>query len=180
MSSAYPRMAASGVSQFVAHVGHELVLVLAGDLEIVDGLCKLARPCLHLFEKARVLDRNHSLIGEGGHELDLLVTKGLYYSAHQHNDADLVAATEQRHTEQAAELTSALRFAESILGICEHIRDLNGLAFLQNAPDEAASSGMMPVGAFAIFGVVGWQAVACQLDVYVAFSPPDRGHVASA
>src|SRR5262245_23750275 len=33
-------------SEFVAHVGHELVLVFARDLKVFDGLCKLTRPSL--------------------------------------------------------------------------------------------------------------------------------------
>jgi hypothetical protein len=35
----------------VAHVGNELVLVLAGDFEVLDGLGKFARPRLNLFER---------------------------------------------------------------------------------------------------------------------------------
>ena len=36
--------------ELVAHVGHELVLVLASDLEIFDSFGKLARPCLDFLE----------------------------------------------------------------------------------------------------------------------------------
>jgi hypothetical protein len=38
----------------------------------------------------------------------------------------------------------------------------------------------MPTGVPTIFCVVGRQAVACQLNIYVAVAMPDRGHVASA
>src|SRR5262249_46966475 len=44
--------------QLVAHVGHELVLVLAGDL-------KLAALLRDFLEQARVFDGNHCLVGEG-------------------------------------------------------------------------------------------------------------------
>jgi transposase len=49
----------------VAHVGDELRLVLARDLQVLDSFSKLARACLHLFEQPRVLDRDDGLVGEG-------------------------------------------------------------------------------------------------------------------
>src|SRR5262249_44134087 len=58
-------------SELVAHVGHELVLVLAGDLKIVDSLGKLAGARLHLFEKARVLNGDDGLVRKGIDKLDL-------------------------------------------------------------------------------------------------------------
>src|SRR5262245_18437930 len=55
--------------QLVAHVGHKLVPVLAGDLEVLDGLGKLACACLHLFEEPGVLNGNHRLVCGGGGEV---------------------------------------------------------------------------------------------------------------
>src|SRR5262245_16198971 len=52
-------------SKLVAHVGHELVLVLAGDLQILDGFGKLAGSRLHLFEKVRVFNRDYGLVRKG-------------------------------------------------------------------------------------------------------------------
>jgi hypothetical protein len=40
-----------------------------------DSLGKLTRPRLHLFEKARVFDRNDGLVGEGLQQLNLSVGK---------------------------------------------------------------------------------------------------------
>src|SRR5215467_10070313 len=48
-------------SELVAHIGHELVLVLARDFQIFDGLGKLARPRLDFFVQARVLDGDYGL-----------------------------------------------------------------------------------------------------------------------
>src|SRR5499426_2862774 len=45
-------------SKLVAHVGDEL----ARDLQVLDGLGELTRPRLHLFEKARVFNRDHGLV----------------------------------------------------------------------------------------------------------------------
>ena len=53
-------------AQLVRHVGEELRLVLVGDLE-------LAALVLDLAEQARVLDRDHRLVGEGLEQRDLLV-----------------------------------------------------------------------------------------------------------
>ena len=50
--------------QLVAHVGDELRLVLAGDLEVLDGLGKFARARLHLLEQPRILDGDHGLVGK--------------------------------------------------------------------------------------------------------------------
>src|SRR5262249_8296936 len=44
-------------SEFMAHVGDELRLVLARDLEFLDGLCELPRSCLYFLEEARIVDR---------------------------------------------------------------------------------------------------------------------------
>ena len=50
-------------AQLVAHVGEELRLVLAGDLELPALLLDLA-------EQPRVLDRERRLAGEGLHQVD--------------------------------------------------------------------------------------------------------------
>src|SRR5262245_4568956 len=50
-------------SKLMAHVGDELGLVLAGNLQLAAFLCDLV-------EQARVLQRNHRLIGEALHECD--------------------------------------------------------------------------------------------------------------
>src|SRR5215831_3285551 len=63
-------------SELVAHVGHELVLVLAGDLEIFDGFGKLASACLDFLEESGVLDGDRRLVGEARNELDFFVAKG--------------------------------------------------------------------------------------------------------
>src|SRR5262245_18844846 len=51
--------------QLMAHVGHELVLVLARYLKIFYGLCKLTCASLYLLEQPRVLDRDDGLVGKG-------------------------------------------------------------------------------------------------------------------
>src|SRR5262249_29030346 len=57
-------------------------------------LCPAAR--LHLFEQPHVLDRNHSLVGRGGHQLDLLVGEGLNPLARKRDHADRHLLAQQR------------------------------------------------------------------------------------
>src|SRR5262245_38496181 len=75
------------------------------------------RPRLHLLEQSRVLYGNDSLVGEGRDKLDLLIAERLHHSAHQHDDAGLVCATEQRDAKYGAEAASALHLVESIIRI---------------------------------------------------------------
>jgi len=65
----------------VAHVGHELVLVLAGDLEVFDSFGKFTRPRLHFLEQSSVLDGDHGLIREGVDEFDLAFGEWPYFGA---------------------------------------------------------------------------------------------------
>src|SRR5262245_10178928 len=58
-------------SKLVAHGGHELVLVLACDFQILDSFGKLPSACLYLFEQPRVFNRDYGLVSEGIDELDL-------------------------------------------------------------------------------------------------------------
>ena len=63
-------------SQLMAHVGDELRLVLARDLELLDGSGKLPRPGLHFLEEPRVLDGDHRLVGKGSNKFDLPLSNG--------------------------------------------------------------------------------------------------------
>src|SRR5262249_5506723 len=62
-------------------VGHERVLVLAGEFEVFDGLGKLAGSRLHLFEQARGFDRDYGLIRKGIDELDLKFGERTHFGA---------------------------------------------------------------------------------------------------
>src|SRR5262249_51142367 len=59
--------------ELVAHVGHELVVVLARDLEVLDDLGKLQSGRLNLVEKRRVLDGDHRLVGEDLKRTDFML-----------------------------------------------------------------------------------------------------------
>jgi len=61
----------------VAHVGHELVLVLAGDLEVFDRFGKFASARLYLLKQPGVLYRYDCLVCKCLQERDLFFSKRL-------------------------------------------------------------------------------------------------------
>ena len=68
-------------AQLVAHIGEELRLVLARDVE-------LAALVLDLVKQSRVLDRQHRLRGEGLHQVDGIGRKCARRAAAHHQHAD--------------------------------------------------------------------------------------------
>jgi hypothetical protein len=68
-------------AQLVAHIGEELRLVLAGDLE-------LAALVLDLVEQPRILDRQHRLRGECLDQVDGVLREGAGRSPAHHQQAD--------------------------------------------------------------------------------------------
>jgi hypothetical protein len=86
----------------VAHVGHELVLVLARDLKIFDSFGKLARPCLYLLEQPRVLDSDHGLVREGIDELNLTFGERPDFAAPNQDHTNCLACVDQRDGERGA------------------------------------------------------------------------------
>ena len=65
----------------MAHVGHKLVLTLAGNLEIFDSLGKFTRSRLDFFEQASILYCEYSLVREGVDELDLAFGERAHFAA---------------------------------------------------------------------------------------------------
>ena len=74
--------------QLVAHVGDELRFVLAGDLEVLDGLSKLLGSRLHLLEESCVLNGDYCLIGKRFDQFNLSVRKGRRISFPNEDDSD--------------------------------------------------------------------------------------------
>ena len=82
-------------AQLVAHVGEELRLVLA-------RLGELAALVLDLVEQPHVLDRDHRLVGEGGSEVNLLLSEWFNSGARQKNDANWSCFTQERNADGRA------------------------------------------------------------------------------
>src|SRR5262245_39521648 len=85
----------------MAHVGYKLVLVLACDLEVVDGLGEFAGSRLHLFKEARVFNRDYGLVRKGIDELDLTFGERAI-GAPNGDRANGLACVDQRDCEHGA------------------------------------------------------------------------------
>ena len=106
-------------SQLMAHVGQELRLVLAHDLELAALVADLA-------EQAGVLDRQHGLGGEGLQQVDGVLGKlARRLAAHNQRADDLVGA-EERHDQQRAK-AGPHHHIEYVGGrFAAHVGDLDG------------------------------------------------------
>ncbi len=82
-------------AQLVRHVGQELGLVLVGGLELPALVLDFA-------EQARVLDRDHRLVGEGPEQRDVLVGEGSDMVAADEDGADAPAFPEHRGEDDGA------------------------------------------------------------------------------
>src|SRR5215470_13263016 len=77
-------------TQFVAHIGEELGLVLAFDLELVTFF-------IDFTEQARILDGEHRLLSEGLDEIDCSLWKVSGFPSPDHQEAnDLTSRPRQR------------------------------------------------------------------------------------
>src|SRR5262249_41732922 len=104
---------------------------LAERLQLFDRVREFACARLHLVEQPHVLDRDHRLVGEGGHQFDLLVAKGSDLRAEQRHYADGLAFAQQRDPKGGAKAGHFLTF-EIVFRISQDIVNLNGFAFKQD------------------------------------------------
>jgi len=124
----------------MAHVGHELGLVLASDFEVFDGLGKLPRPRLHLLEQPRVLDGDDGLVGEGLKQSKLFLAEGPGSSSIEGHDTDNLAITDQWNPYGCSESNRFCKVVERKFRVIEHIRKMHD-ASLDKRPSRNGSSG---------------------------------------
>src|SRR5262249_47201948 len=120
-------------AKLVAHAGDELRLVLV-------RLCELATLVLDFVEQPHVLDRDHRLVGEGGHQLDLLVGKWAHGASHQHDHANRLAFTQQRNTEHRTVVADFRWLYKLVFRIGENVGYLNDSAFKRGPAGDSSSS----------------------------------------
>ena len=118
-------------AQLVAHVGEELRLVLARDLELAALLLDLA-------EQPRVLDRQHGLRREGLQEVDGRFREQARLPAAHHERADDAVGAQQRHDEQRRDsrLAGRCRWTGDARLVGE-VRHLDRLAPLRRVADRS-------------------------------------------
>ncbi len=83
----------------------------------VEGDPQLGLTIVQLFEKSRIFDGNHRLIGEAVGELNLLGCKGFDAGAAKHKDTDQRVFPQQRQTEHRAKASGALALIVGVLGV---------------------------------------------------------------
>ena len=108
-------------AQLVAHVGEELRLVLARDLELPALLVDLRK-------QVGVLDRQHRLGGEGLEQIDRVLRErtGRFAAYDQH--ANHMVAPKQRNDEQSTESSADNDVLRRRRGVSQKILDLHRLA----------------------------------------------------
>ena len=88
------------------------------DLQHLGGRGLLLERLLGLVEQARVLDRDHGLVGEGPHQVDVGLGERLDPAAQQRDHADRLAVAQHRHREHRAEAVPRLQLAHvGVLGV---------------------------------------------------------------
>ena len=98
--TARPTIVVSTVSQIEG--GADRPPDLAEGRELLDRAGELLRPRLQLGQQARILDRDHRLIGEGLEERDLVVSEPAGFAARDGDRPDRLVVTEQRHDDLAS------------------------------------------------------------------------------
>ncbi len=84
-------------------------------------------------EQPHVLDGDDRLVGEGGHQLDLLVGEGPHLRPADHEDAADRALPEHGNGEDRPDLGAALAFGPAVLGIGHGVVDVDD-ASLEEGP----------------------------------------------
>ena len=108
---------------------------------IFERFLEVAGALLQFADQPRVLDRDHRLVGEGLHQLDLSLGERLDALARQCDDADRLAFAQQRHPELSAQIAERCRFAEPVFRVGSGVGDMHCLA-LQRDP----AGNRSPVG----------------------------------
>src|SRR5262249_4456688 len=141
--------AAKAASRFNERLQHRLEIEsrAADHLEHIGGggllvqrPAQLARARLHLVEQPHVLDRDHRLIGERGHQLDLLVGKWAHRASHQHDHANRLAFTQQRNTEHRTVVADLRWLYKLVFRIGENVGYLNDSAFKRGSAGDSSST----------------------------------------
>ena len=119
----------------------------ADDLQDVGGgrlllkrFLKVARLCLHFVEQAHVLDCDHRLVCEGGHEIDLALRKRDRLGAPERKRADYFAVAHQRHAEHRPDVADARLLLFCIFWVRPGVDDLDCPVFQRDTPYQRSTT----------------------------------------
>jgi hypothetical protein len=110
----------------VAHIGQELRLVLAGDLE-------LPALVLDLLEELRVLDRQDGLAGEGAEQVDGAGRELAALAPVEHERAEHALGADQRHDQHRMVAGGETCIAQRHIGHLGKVCDLHRFALPHGA-----------------------------------------------
>ena len=103
---------------------------------IVERLLHLASTRLHLVEQPHILDRDHRLVSECGHQLDLLVGERPRHRTDQDDYPNRRFLAHQRDPEPGANGCDLLSRQEGIFGVGQNVGNVDRAPLVQSAPCE--------------------------------------------
>ena len=120
---------------------------LAGRRLLLERDAQVAVACLQLPEQAHVLDGDDGLIGEGFQKLDLAWRERARRRSRDVDHADGGALSHHGNRDHAAEAARPGGRGKHVLGVLEHIRDLDDLAVQDGPRGGAGAAGCHREGA---------------------------------
>ena len=112
---------------------------------LLQRLGEIVGALLNVLEQSNVLDGNHRLVGESGHQIDLLLAEWVHLVAGERKDADRRPVTQERHAEDGSEPKCPLIASRTVFGIGQHVGDMNDLALQRDAPNRATAARSLRV-----------------------------------
>src|SRR5262249_50077008 len=111
----------------------------ADDLQHVGGCGLLLERLTQLAEQPRVLDGDDGLIGKGRRQLDLFFSKWLRHGLHYENYPYNPSFVQEWDTERGSVAADLLSFIPSIVGVSQHIGNVNHFTVQGSSPGDAAA-----------------------------------------
>ena len=113
---------------------------LGGRRLLLQRLGEIARARLHLVEQPHVLDRDHRLVGEGGHQLDLPGGERLHRRVCQGQDPDQHAVPHQGNAQHGPVSAEAVSLGKIVLRIGQNVRNVDDPAFERGTANERVAT----------------------------------------
>src|SRR5262245_41620119 len=151
----------------------------ADDLEHIGGSGLLLERFAKLAEQASVLNRNDCLMGEGFHQLDLLVGKWPRIPALQCEHADDCSFSRQRHSQSAATIEKTCEILPSArveIRIGQQVRNMN-CALFKNCASENRTSIRLRSVARKLIALLFGEPKSGNERICITFAPPDNAAV---
>src|SRR5262249_13997443 len=96
---------------------------------LLQRLGKLTCARLHLVKQPYVLDCDHRLIGECRRKLYLFLGKRIHLIAGEREATNRLSLAQEWHTKSSSITEYSLVICQSVIGIRQHVRNMNRLAF---------------------------------------------------